>query len=265
MAHIPEDGLLLLLWQRRLVFQEGIELIRLTGYIEVVGNGHGDLDGKIHRKAAQYQQHKDLNSSGQQLEGHGVFGNQIPLLIRLDDAGLVDQQIGADGIGEEHQIVQHQMESVDLRLDEHPQHRHQGHADDSHRQGNGPVDDLIVAHKSRQLLCVILRQWLIEGKDHHIRQAQLRQGQHIQNAGIQAIDAQIFFAQNPHKHGPGQKAKQGHHQLGRQAEAKIPQGIGQSGRIVFIHSFPPFLLIERKSARMQKTPSRLAGRFEWSC
>ena len=261
MAHIPEDGLLLLLWQRRLVFQEGIELIRLTGHIEVVGNGHGDLDGKIHRKAAQYQQHKDLNSGGQQLEGHGVFGNQIPLLICLDDAGLVDQQIGADGIGEEHQIVQHQMESVDLRLDEHPQHRHQGHTDDAHRQGNDPVDDLIVAHKGRQLLCVILRQWLIEGEDHHIRQAQLRQGQHVQNAGIQAVDAQILFTQNPHKHGPGQKAKEGHHQLGRQAEAEIPQGIGQSGRVVFIHSFPPFLLIERKSAPYAKNAQPIGRTF----
>ena len=87
----------------------------------------------------------------------------------MDDAAFVHQQIGADGIGQEHQIVQHQMVLIDFRFHQQPQHRHQRQADDRHRQGNDAVDGFVIAHQGRQLFFIPLRQGLIQGVHHNVR------------------------------------------------------------------------------------------------
>ena len=113
--------------------------------------------------------------------------------------------------------------------DQHRQQRDQRDADGEDDKPDHPVNILIQPHKKRDPVMVPLRERIIELEQDRAADAELRQRQHRQDIGKQAVDAQIRFAQGPDEHGPDRELDQDREDLAADAGDKIVDRILRSG------------------------------------
>ena len=202
--HIPEHPLHGLLGDGvRLLFpNEGVQLVRLMGNDQVLGQPNDQLRHQRRHKVAGKQHYRALAQAGGHREHRVQVVDEVPLLVRRDDAGLVGEKpVAAHRIEQKQQVDQIQVDGgCIVKIDQPVQHRHQAQPQKQDHPADDPVALLVKVHIALDGPGVLLGQWLIQINRDGRADPQLRQREEGQHAAEQAVHAHIFHAQVVNEH-----------------------------------------------------------------
>ena len=216
-THIPEHPLHGLPGNgvRRLFPDERVQLVGLAGNDQVFGQPNDQLRHQRRHKVAGQQHHGALAQAGGHREHRVQVVDEVALLIRRDDAGLIGKEpVAAHRIEQKQQVDQIQVDGGGIvKIDQPVQHRHQAQPQKQDHPADNPVALLVKVHIALDGPGVLLGQWLIQINRDGRADPQLRQREEGQHAAEQAVHAHIFHAQVVNEHPLGEKRNENGGQL----------------------------------------------------
>ena len=207
------------------VLQIGIQTVSLFRKNEVFSPGGQHLQHQEQHIVLCQRQEDDLQNIQNKIRPVVDAGLNELFLIADNKTALVGVEIGHHCVGHEQQIDHIQMRDVRHFVHKHRIERQKRKSQRSYDQSNSDIGFSIESHMALDLLHIPAGQWRIEAVGHGRPHAQLHQGEHGQNIGEKAVEAQISLVQIVQEEHPGKQVDQDAAHLAQHGRGNISYGI----------------------------------------